>query len=384
MKEEQPQPEVEVISPSSLELIQRAEIDLQISTAKKYPRDLARVKSKMISFATLDEETAESCFYTLPRDGKTIQGPTVRLAEIAVACYTNLRAASRIISNDGRVITSQAACHDLENNTLISVEVQRRITTKQGKTYSEEMQVTAGNAANAIAFRNAVFKVVPGALIRPVYEAAKAVAVGNASTLSSKRDKMVKRLNAMQVPTIRILSRLGKSSVENIDLADLEVLIGLGTAIRDGDTTVDEAFPENAHDERLDRKMADQAREAEGAGKPEPAAATPSAAAAAAPPSSGEEVPAIDIAPGAQWRTLEGMEKAYKAMMEELGSDAFFAVLGTNGMTQADMQLSNPGTVSCYRALKAAAAEKTKSAPPEEKANPKPVFGRRPNAAAGR
>ncbi len=161
MKEEQPQPEVEVISPSSLELIQRAEIDLQISTAKKYPRDLARVKSKMISFATLDEETAESCFYTLPRDGKTIQGPTVRLAEIAVACYTNLRAASRIISNDGRVITSQAACHDLENNTLISVEVQRRITTKQGKTYSEEMQVTAGNAANAIAFRNAVFKVVP-------------------------------------------------------------------------------------------------------------------------------------------------------------------------------------------------------------------------------
>lgn len=232
----------EVINPSALELIQRAEIDMQITTAKKYPRDLARVKKRMLEFATLDEETAESCFYTLPRDGKAIQGPSVRLAEIAVACYGNIRAASRIIENDGKAITSQGACHDLENNTLISVEVKRRITDKYGKTYKDDMQIVTGNAANSIAFRNAVFKVVPGALIKPVYEAAKAVAVGDATTLSTKRDKIVKRLNAMQVDTPRILEKLGKSSVENIGLEDLEILIGLGTAIKDGDTTVDEAF----------------------------------------------------------------------------------------------------------------------------------------------
>ena len=80
---EQKSPELEVISASSLELIQRAEIDMQIATAKRYPRDLAKVKRKMLDFATLDEETAESCFYSVPRDGKTIQGPSVRLAEIA-------------------------------------------------------------------------------------------------------------------------------------------------------------------------------------------------------------------------------------------------------------------------------------------------------------
>ncbi len=96
-------PEVEVISGNALELMQRAEIDMQVSTAKKYPRpDPSAIKKKMESFATMDEETAESCFYSLPRDGKTIQGPSVRLAEIAVACYGNLRAASRVIANDGR------------------------------------------------------------------------------------------------------------------------------------------------------------------------------------------------------------------------------------------------------------------------------------------
>lgn len=238
------QQQIEVIQPQALELIHRAEIDMQIATAKKYPRDLYRVKKRMMDFATLDEETAESCFYTLARGGKTIQGPGVRLAEIAVACYTNLRAASRVIDNNGRTVTCQGACHDLENNTLISVEVQRRITDKNGKTFNDDMQIVTGNAGNAIAFRNAVFKVIPGVLIKSVYEAAKKVAVGNASTLVAKRTKIITRLNSMQVDTPRILQKLGKSSVENIGLEELELLIGMGTAIKDGDSTVDELFPE--------------------------------------------------------------------------------------------------------------------------------------------
>jgi hypothetical protein len=250
--EQQDQQELQTIQPHTLELIQRAEIDMQVMTAKRYPRDLAQVKKRMLSFATLDEETAESCFYTLKRQGgggeggdekKTIQGPSVRLAEIAVACYGNLRAASRIIDNDGKTITSQGVCHDLENNTLVSVEVKRRITRRDGRTYSEDMQVVTGNAANSIAFRNAVFKVIPGALTKPVYEAAKMVAVGTASTLQVKRDKVFKKLNAMGADNARILAALEKKSIENVDLNDLEALIGLGTAIRDGDTSVDEAFP---------------------------------------------------------------------------------------------------------------------------------------------
>lgn len=242
------QTNLEVVAPHALELIERAQIDMQISTAKKYPRDLAKVKKRMLDFATLDEETAESCFYTLSRkdsngDVKTIQGPSVRFAEIAVACYQNLRAGARIVDNDGKAVTSQAVCHDLENNVSVTMEVRRRITNRYGKTYSEDMQIVTGNAACAIAFRNAVFKVVPGALVKPVYETAKKVAVGDASTLSTKRAKMIARLNSMQVTTERILHKLGKTSVENIGLEDLELLIGLGTAIKDGETTVDAAFP---------------------------------------------------------------------------------------------------------------------------------------------
>ena len=238
------------VSPRALEQMTRAEIDLQISTAKQYPRpELVKIRQKMLSFATLDEETAESCFYTLKRQNvkageeKLIQGPSVRLAEIAVACYGNLRAAARVIDNDGRKVTAQGACHDLENNIMFSVEVQRRITTKSGQTFSEDMQIMTGNAANAIAFRNAVFKVIPLALIKPVYEQVRKVATGDQSTLAQKRDKVFKRFATMGVDRERVLAAVEKESTESVDLNDLAMLIGIGTAIKDQEVTIEEAFP---------------------------------------------------------------------------------------------------------------------------------------------
>lgn len=235
--------DMEIVAPRALESLERAQIDMQIATAKKYPRDLAKVRAKMMSFATLDEDTAAACFYSLPRAGKTIPGPSVRLAEIAVSCYGNIRVASRLIDNDGKMVTAQGITHDLENNVMISVESSRRITDKHGKTFNEDMQMTTGNAAISFAFRNSVFRTIPMALIKPVYDKCREVAIGNASTLVAKRTKMFGRLNLMGITDDRILARLEKTSIENVDLTDLEILIGLGTSVKDGETTVDLAFP---------------------------------------------------------------------------------------------------------------------------------------------
>jgi len=126
--------QVEVVANDALASIERAQVDVQIATARKYPRTLSKVKERMLSFATLDEETASSCFYTLPArrggDDKPIQGPSVRMAEIALASYQHVKAGSRIINDDGKFLTAQAVVHDLENNVAVSIEVQRRVTGK--------------------------------------------------------------------------------------------------------------------------------------------------------------------------------------------------------------------------------------------------------------
>ena len=105
------------------------------------------------------------------------------------------------------------------------------------------MQVVTGNAACSIAARNAIFKVVPFAFVKPIYSAAKAAAVGDLTTLAERRTKMVAKFESLGVPAKKIFESLGKGGLEEIGLNELEHLIGLYGAIRDGDQTIDEAFP---------------------------------------------------------------------------------------------------------------------------------------------
>ena len=138
---------------SAIYLVTKAEIDTQIATAKAFPRSMGVFLKKAESMAIVTQDVAASCNYSVSRSGKKIEGPSVRLAEIVCAAYGNLRYGSRVIMNDGKTITAQGICHDLENNNCATVEVKRRMTNKDGKTFSEDMQVVTGNAACAIAFR---------------------------------------------------------------------------------------------------------------------------------------------------------------------------------------------------------------------------------------
>ncbi len=239
----------EVIQVTAIEAISRAEINQSIATARQYARILPQVKQKMMNFACLDEETAASCFYTLPRGGKNIQGPSVRLAEIAVTCYGNLRAGTRIIetvtTGDSPHVTIQAVAMDLESNVSITIEKRRRIIGKKsaGGAISEDDINLAANAGSAIAFRDAVFKIVPLALVKPVYEQAIKTAVGDAKSLNDRRAKCIDAFAKMGVAKDRIIAKLEKKSVEEIGLEDLETLIGLFTALKDGEVKIDEAFP---------------------------------------------------------------------------------------------------------------------------------------------
>lgn len=239
--------DLEIMPSGALEAMERASIDVQVSTAKKYPRVLSVVKAQMLSFATLDVETAAGCFFTLPPrkggDGKSIQGPSVRMAEIALSCFQNLRAGARKIGDDGKTVTVQGVCHDLQNNVCVSVEVQRRVTTKEGRRYSDDMVNMTCNAACSIALRNATFRVVPLALVKPIYEAAKKVAVGDAKTLTTRRADALAHFAKLGVPKENVLHAVGAKAVEDIGLDQLETLIGYANAIREGDASIDETFP---------------------------------------------------------------------------------------------------------------------------------------------
>lgn len=265
---EQEEVKIEVLPLDTLGTLVKAEIDMQIATAKAFPRSITAFLKKTESLATITPGVAESCSYALPRSEqndkgqyvkKVLTGPSVRFAEIVVASYGNIRAGARAISNDGRFVTCQGVCHDLETNTFISVEVKRRITNKQGKTFTEDMQVVTTNAGCAIAFRNAVFKVIPAAIVNDVYEKVIEVAKGTAETLPARRDKALKFFRDKNVTDEQICEALSIQDVKDIDLEKLQILSGMKASIANQEFTIDELFPKEEKEKDKNKGKADAA-----------------------------------------------------------------------------------------------------------------------------
>jgi hypothetical protein len=251
---------VEYLDQHSTELIARADFDTQIATAKRYPmhsdaRGILRFQQDAIGLATTDQEIAESCLYALRRAGKTIQGPSIRLAEIAVSAYGNCKVASRVLDVGEREVVAQGVFHDLERNVSWSAEVRKRIVRRDGTRYDDDMVVVTSNAACSTAARNAVFKGIPAALIKRVYDEAKRAAIGSTDSLDARRAKLLTTFAKFGVSEQQILAKLDKATMAQVDQDDMVLLLGIYNTLRGGETLVDDEFPplDDGIEERLER-----------------------------------------------------------------------------------------------------------------------------------
>jgi len=249
MAKENEEPEegtaIEVFQSDVIYAQDKAMVDIQVATAKLYPRNIKRSTDNAIAIVSMDVETAKTCTYSVPRGGKAITGPSVHMAKILAQVWGNMRVEAKIINVDQKQVTSQAVCFDLENNLAIKVEVKRSIMGKQGRFNDDLINVTS-NAANAIALRNAILHVIPRAIVDKVYKSAKDTITGDISDeakLIAKRKQVVDSLrDTYNVSEAEILAAVGRASVSHLTADDIVVLIGIGTAIKDGDTDADYAF----------------------------------------------------------------------------------------------------------------------------------------------
>ena len=287
--------EVEAVgSSAALEALNKSEVDVQIATAHKYPRSLKRTREKILEIATLDPQTAEACFYAIPREGKVIKGPSVRLAEIVAASYGNLRVGARVIGYDETSVICQGACHDLENNVATQVEVRRRITNKRGKKYSDDMVNTTSNAGCSIAFRNAIFKVVPQALFKDIINEVEKVGMGDGRTITESRKACLSWFKGQGYGADQVFALVNTFSDEEVKVAAAEQLTiehistlrGIVTAVTEGTSTIEDVFSvvqgeasptQKALSKEIDKKRKKQQKKdkAEAKGKKEKKAAAP-------------------------------------------------------------------------------------------------------------
>lgn len=237
--------EVSVIpTAGAIEGVSRAEVIMQMEFARKYPRSIVQFKRDALTLATEDEETAASCFYALPRSGKTIEGPSVRLAEIVAHCWGHLRVLTRDLDEAEKVVRAQTVCWDMQANVAIGIEAARKIVDRNGKRYNDDMIAMTFAACRSVAFRNGIWKVVPFSFVKDIYEQAKLTSIGKALTMEQRREKVVAEWGKMTVKPEELCAIVGVKAPGDLTADHLVALQGLRTAIKDGDTTLDSVLSE--------------------------------------------------------------------------------------------------------------------------------------------
>ncbi len=233
--------------------ISRAEIDMQIATARKFTRSVSVAVRKMIESATLNEEIAARCFYSLKRsskgkrhgddEAKAIEGPSVGLARIAAQAWGNCRIDARVTVVNRREmwLEAEAVFHDLESNYATRAVARRGIRTSGGYVFSEDMIMVTGMAACAIAKRNAIIDGI-GAPILIAYQAARACAGGTLQTLEVNRKKLYGAFAGMSVTPAMIHDFLEVGGEADVNLDHIARLRAKFAEIRDGEATVASVF----------------------------------------------------------------------------------------------------------------------------------------------
>lgn len=229
---------------ASLDRAERANIDIQVSTAKQYPRSISRCANNAVAIATMDKDTAQSCGYALPRGGKPITGPSIHLAKIIAQQYGNLRAEAKVVEITDKQVVSRGTAWDLENNYAVSFEVRRSIIGRNGNRFSDDMITVTGNAANSIAYRNAIFGIVPKSITDKAYKAAQHLITGDLSDeekLIKRRDGAIKHFtDTYGITEEEVIKLCGKHTVNQIQADEIALLLGFAQSLKDGDTTVEE------------------------------------------------------------------------------------------------------------------------------------------------
>lgn len=140
------------------------EVEGAIVVALKYPRNNAQVYSDIISDCERPS-LASKAMYSYPRGGKTVTGPSIRLAEVFARNYGNLAYGTRELSRTENESKMEAYCWDMQKNVRVSrtFDVPHVRETKQGPVKLRDSrdiyEMTANMGARRL--RACILEVIP-------------------------------------------------------------------------------------------------------------------------------------------------------------------------------------------------------------------------------
>lgn len=222
-----------------------AEAQGKLVIAKRFPRNEIQAFANMKK-ACQRTGLANKTFYSYPRGGETVSGPTIRLAEELARCWGNIDFGIKELSQDNGKSEMQAYAWDLETNTMSvqnftnphAKEVKGKI-----KTLTSLRDIYENNANMAgRRLRARILAVLPADFVEEaVAECRKTLAGKNNIPLTDRVRKMVVEFEKLGVTQEMIEKRLGRG-LDTMTAEDLTDYIGIFNSLKDKNTKVSEWF----------------------------------------------------------------------------------------------------------------------------------------------
>ena len=222
-----------------------AEAQGKLVIAKRFPRDEVKAYAKAME-ACQRITMAEKAFYSFPRGGQTVEGPTIRFAEELARCWGNIDYGIKELSQDEGKSEMQAYAWDLETNAQSVQNFTNPHQREQGKkmvTLTSQRDIYENNANMATRrLRSRILAILPSWFVEDaISECKKTLAGKNDTPLVDRVKKMVVQFAKIGVTQEQIESRL-KRKIDTMNADDFVEYIGIYNAIKQGESKIAEWF----------------------------------------------------------------------------------------------------------------------------------------------
>lgn len=222
-----------------------AEAQGKLVIAKRFPRDEVQAYAKAME-ACQRPTMAEKAFYSFPRGGQTVEGPTIRFAEELARCWGNIDYGIKELSQDEGKSEMQAYAWDLETNAQSVQNFTNPHAREQGKkmvTLTSQRDIYENNANMATRrLRSRILAILPSWFVEDcITECKKTLAGHNEAPLGDRVKKMVVQFAKMGVTQEQIERRL-KKKADTMNADDFVEYIGIYNAIKQGESKIADWF----------------------------------------------------------------------------------------------------------------------------------------------
>lgn len=222
-----------------------AEVQASLTIAKARPRDPHSAFEKMIESCSRPAFALKS-FYSYPRAGQTISGPSIRMAEELARLWGNMEYGIRELSQRDGETEMEAYAWDLETNMKSSQRftVKHELSTRQGtKQLTDQRDIyELGANLGARRLRSRILAILPPDYVDgAVQQCAHTIAGGGQKTLEDRIKEMLKAFAAFGIKKQHLETRLGLK-LSDILPEQFTDLVGIYNSIKDGQSKASDWF----------------------------------------------------------------------------------------------------------------------------------------------